>query len=64
MNKPFRGGTKVGKAAPNGNEGGIVLKSIEAPNPNRHWLFCFWAKALLHITRMIINLRCLITFIT
>jgi hypothetical protein len=43
MNEPFRGGTKVGKAAPDGNEGGIELKSIEAPNPKRHWLFCFWA---------------------
>jgi hypothetical protein len=44
MNEPFRGGTKVGKAAPDGNEGGIVLKSIDEPKPNRHWLFCNWAK--------------------
>jgi hypothetical protein len=24
--------------------GGTVLKSIAAPYPKRHWLFCFWAK--------------------
>jgi hypothetical protein len=36
------GGAIVGKAAPDGNVGGIVLKLIEVPNPKRHWLFCFW----------------------